>query len=56
MDDLQKVMAGQCIHGKGSNCLTCSLTRFLAFKMRSTLQAVFSVDENKGIDDENKMR
>lgn len=42
-DDLDRVLAGQCIHGhpQQRDCGTCLMTRYLAGSLRQMLDAMF---------------
>lgn len=40
-NDVERLLAGECCHGKGRDCLECAMTRYLVVQMRSILQGMF---------------
>lgn len=46
-DSLKEVLEGRCIHGQQGNCLTCTMTRYMAQSLRRMLEARFPLCKNK---------
>lgn len=50
MNDIERVMNGQCIHGFSHQreCGTCVLTRYMGVSLRRLLQAMFPTERSDG--------